>query len=246
VTRQSSGSSSSGGGGGGGGSPEPAKNVQVKELSQVFITNGKATQFDFTNNATCVVYVNFDAKKTVGKTTTIVEQLKNKSTLTSNLTGGEVYRYFNVWVGNSGFASSENIDNPGICFKVEKSWLQDNKIDQDSIALNRYSNKTWEQLPATLLKEDSKYQYFTADVSGYSFFAITGKSNASPSGSSSPSESITDIESESENGNTGDNMGDTGSEAEPASTEEESNSAPGFGMICGIVGLSAAFLYRRK
>ena len=31
---------SSSSGGGGGGSPEPAKNVEVKELSQVFITNG--------------------------------------------------------------------------------------------------------------------------------------------------------------------------------------------------------------
>jgi len=168
-------SGSSGGGGGGGGSPEPAKNVEVKEISQVFVTNGKPIQFDFTKNATCVVYVGFDSRKTFGKTTTIAEQLKSKSTLTSNLTEGEVYKYFNVWVGNSGFASSENIENPVICFKVEKSWLQDNNIDQDSITLNRYSDETWEQMPASLLNEDSKYLYFTADVSGYSFFAITGK-----------------------------------------------------------------------
>ncbi|MDM7919682.1 MAG: PGF-pre-PGF domain-containing protein, partial [Methanosarcina sp.] len=168
-------SGSSGGGGGGGGSPEPAKNVEVKEISQVFVTNGKPIQFDFTKNAICVVYVGFDSRKTFGKTTTIAEQLKSKSTLTSNLTEGEVYKYFNVWVGNSGFASSENIENPVICFKVEKSWLQDNNIDQDSITLNRYSDETWEQMPASLLNEDSRYLYFTANVSGYSFFAITGK-----------------------------------------------------------------------
>ncbi|HET8685657.1 MAG TPA: CARDB domain-containing protein, partial [Methanosarcina sp.] len=47
----------SSGGGGAGGSPEPAKNVQVKELSQAFITNGKPVKFDFPKNATCVVYV---------------------------------------------------------------------------------------------------------------------------------------------------------------------------------------------
>jgi beta propeller repeat protein len=72
--------SSSGGsrGGGGGGSPESARNVEVKELAQAFVKNGKEAKFDFTKNATCVVYVSFDSKKTAGKVTTIVEQLKNK------------------------------------------------------------------------------------------------------------------------------------------------------------------------
>ena len=69
----SGGSSHSSGGGGAGGSPEPARNVQVKEISQTFITNGKPVKFDFAKNATCIVYVTFDAKKTAGKTTAIAE-----------------------------------------------------------------------------------------------------------------------------------------------------------------------------
>uniref|UniRef100_UPI0006CF517C PKD domain-containing protein n=1 Tax=Methanosarcina barkeri TaxID=2208 RepID=UPI0006CF517C len=76
VDRKSSGGT--GGGGGGSVSPEPTKNIEVKELCKVFITNGNPIKFDFTNNATCVVSVSFDAKKTVGKTTTIVEQLKKQ------------------------------------------------------------------------------------------------------------------------------------------------------------------------
>ncbi|WP_269849021.1 PGF-pre-PGF domain-containing protein [Methanosarcina horonobensis] len=40
------------------------------------MTNGKAVKFEFSKNATCVVYVGFDAIKNAGKTTTIVEQLK--------------------------------------------------------------------------------------------------------------------------------------------------------------------------
>ena len=89
------------------------------------------------------MYVSFDAKKTAGKTTTIAEQLKGKSTLVSGLPEGEVYKYFNIWVGNGGFATSKNIENPVVCFKVEKSWLQDKKIDQASITLNRYNDKKW-------------------------------------------------------------------------------------------------------
>ncbi len=175
VEKKSSGGSS-GGGGGGGGSPEPAKNVEVKELSQVFITNGKAVKFDFTKEATCVVYVGFDAKKNAGKTTTIVEQLKNKSALVSELPSGEVYKSFNVWVGNSGYATSKNIENPVISFKVEKDWMQEYGVEPASITLNRYEEKVWAQLPANLTEEDDKYLYFTADTPGFASFAITGKS----------------------------------------------------------------------
>ena len=174
VDKKSSGGSSHSNGGGGG-SPEPARNVDVKEISQTFISNGKPVKFDFTRNATCVVSVGFDAKKTAGKTITIAEMLKGKSTLVSELSSGEVYKHFNVWVGNGGYATSSNIENPVVCFKIEKSWVQDKKIDQASITLNRYSDKNWSQLPVTLLREDDKYLYFTAETPGFSFFAITGK-----------------------------------------------------------------------
>ena len=242
VSSSSSGGSSGGSShssGGGGGSPEPATNVEVKELSQVFITNGKAVKFDFTKNATCVVYVGFDAKKTVGKTTTIAEQLKGKSSLVSELPSGEVYKSFNIWVGNSGFASSTNIENPVICFKVEKSWIEDKKIDQDSITLNRYNDKKWEQIPASPLREDEEYLYFTVETPGFSSFAITGKANTSPE------ETVTEIQSGDEPDNSEENTENTGSEANQES-EQEGSSMPGFEMVYGIAGLLAVFLYKRR
>ncbi len=132
----SSGSSSSGGsshgsgssGGGAGGSPEPQSNVETKELSQTFISSGQSVKFEFPKKATPVVYVRFDSKKTVGKTTSIAELLKNQSTLVSGLPSDEVYKFLNIWVGNSGFATQSNIENAVVCFKVEKSWLQDQKM----------------------------------------------------------------------------------------------------------------------
>jgi PGF-pre-PGF domain-containing protein len=243
--RSSGGSShkSSGGssGGGGGGSPEPARNVEVKELSQTFITNGKAVKFDFTKNATCVVYVGFDAIKNVGKTTTIVEQLKNKSALVSELPEGEVYKSFNVWVGNSGYATSKNIENPVICFKVEKAWIQDKKIDQASVTLNRYSDKAWEQLPVNLSWEDDKFLYFTTEVPGFSSFAITGKAkglSGEDVTETEPDQEIRSIEKE--------NTKSIESKVEQSSAQGEGTATPGFEIIYGIVCLSAIFLYKRK
>ena len=234
VDRKSSGGSS----GGGGGSPESSRNIEVKELSQVFISNGKAVKFDFTKAATCVVYVGFDAKKTVGKTITTAEQLKNKSSLVSELPSGEVYKSFNLWVGNGGYATEKNIENPVICFKVEKTWIQDQNIDQSSIILNRYNDKKWEQLPASLVNEDDKYLYFTAKTPGFSPFAITGKANTSQ-------EDVTEIQPEDESDNSEENE-NTKSEVEQDSEQKEKPSIPGFEMIYCIIGLLGVFLHRRR
>ncbi|KKH98357.1 hypothetical protein EO95_17370, partial [Methanosarcina sp. 1.H.T.1A.1] len=245
VLKESSsgGSSHSSGGssGGGGGSPEPARNVETKELSQVYITNDKAVKFDFTKNATCVVYVSFDAKKTAGKTTTITEELKNKSALVSKLPEGEVYKSFNVWVGNSGYATSKNIENPIICFKVEKTWMEDKRIDKASIALNRYEDKAWVQLPVTLSGEDEKFLYFTAEVPGFSSFAITGKAKSlseEATAETEPGQEIRSIERE--------DMKSIGEEVEQSSPQGEDTKAPGFEIVYVIACVLAVFLYKRK
>jgi len=237
VERKSSGGSS---GGGGGGSPEPARNVETKELSQAYITNGKAIKFDFAKNATCVMYVSFDSKKTAGKTTTIVEQLKGKSALVSELPEGEVYKSINVWVGNSGFATSKNIENPVIGFKVAKAWVQDKKIDPLSITLNRYSDKEWEQLPANLSGEDDEFLYFTAEVPGFSSFAITGTAKGLSK------ENTTESGPEQETRFADEDMKNMGEEGEQSAVQGEDTKAPGFEIVYGIICLSAIFLYKRK
>ncbi|HWR24769.1 MAG TPA: PGF-pre-PGF domain-containing protein, partial [Methanosarcina sp.] len=233
---------SSGGGGsskssgGGGGSPEPATNVQVKELSQTQVTNGNPVKFDFTRNVSCVVSVTFDAKKTVGKTTGTVEMLKEKSTLVSELSSGEVYKFFNLWIGNAGFASPSNIANPVINFKVEKAWIKDKNIDPSSISLNRYSDKKWEQIPVSRSGEDSKYLYFTAKTPGFSFFGITGKPIVKEP-----------VEIKPEPTNQQNNLA---SEVPQKTATEQKTETPGkisgFEMIYGIVGLFAVFKYIRR
>ncbi len=235
VDKKSSSKSSSSGGGGG--SPESSRNIEVKELSQVFISNGKAVKFDFTKAATCVVSVGFDAKKTAGKITTIAEQLKGKSSLVSQLPSDEVYKSFNLWVGNGGYATEKNIENPVICFKVEKTWIQDQNIDQSSIILNRYNDKKWNPLPTRISGEDGKYLYFTAETPGFSPFAITGKITAKETVNEILPEPDTQDPEQNEN---------TKSEVEQDSEQKEKTGIPGFEMIYCIIGLLGVFLHRRR
>ncbi|KKG12208.1 hypothetical protein EO92_05800 [Methanosarcina sp. 2.H.A.1B.4] len=234
VDRRDSGSSHSSGGGGG--SPEPATNVKVKELSQAFITNGNPVQFNFPKNATAVVYLSFDSKKTFGKTTTIVEMLKNKSKLTPETPEGEVYNYLNIWVGNGGYATEKNIENAVVCFKIEKAWMKDKGIDQSSIILNRYSDKKWNPLPTSQSGDDEKYMYFTTETPGFSSFAITGEITAK--------ETVTEILPIPDTQNLEQN--NTDSEVEETSEPKEKTGMPGFEMIYCIIGLLGVFLYRRR
>jgi PGF-pre-PGF domain-containing protein len=150
----------SGGGGGAGGSPESQSNVESKEISQMYITSGNSVKFDFPQKATPVVDLSFDSKKTAGKTTTIAEVLKGESTLVSGLPSGKVYKYLNIWVGDSGFATPSNIENALVSFKVEKSWIEDQKIDKSLITLNRYIDNTWNPLPTNLSSEDDNYRLY--------------------------------------------------------------------------------------
>ncbi|AKB37250.1 Cell surface protein [Methanosarcina siciliae C2J] len=241
--------SSSGSGGGAGGSPEPAKNIEVKELSQVFITNGKAARFDFTKNVTCVVYVSFDAKKTVGKTTAIVEMLKNKSALVSDLPPDDLYKFFNLWIGNGGYGTSDTIENPEVCFKVEKAWIQAGEIDQASITLNRYNDNEWYPLVTRQSGEDDAYLYFTAETPGFSPFAITGKVTAKETATEILSEPDTQgpeqnnesmkFEIEEKPEQTGNQTGNT------SFSGKKSVIMPGFEIIYCIVGLLGVFMWKR-
>lgn len=232
--------SGSGGGGSGGGSPESAKNVEVKELSQMYITSGNSVKFEFPKNATDIVYLSFDSKKTVGKATTNVEMLNEKSTLTPNAPEGEIYDYLNIWVGNSGYGNDENnFENAVICFKVEKSWIQKKGIDKASITLNRYNEKKWNKLPATLLREDDKYLYFTSKTPGFSPFAITGK----------PTEkkNVIEILPKHDTENSENNIQNMAADVEHnPEQKEETARMPGFEMIYCIIGLLGVILWRRR
>jgi PGF-pre-PGF domain-containing protein len=172
----SSASSSGGSSGssGAGGSPEPQNNIEAKELSQEFITNGQHVKFEFPKGTTCIRYVEFDAKKALGKITTIVEMLKGQSKLVSSLPSGTVYKNVNIWVGTGGIASSDNIEKAVIGFRVEKAWLEKNGANASSLNLWYYDN-VWSKLDTQKIGEDDTYVYFEAKTLGFGHLVIVVK-----------------------------------------------------------------------
>src|SRR5208283_3535852 len=155
--------------------------------------------------------------------TNCIEMLKGKSTLVSGLPYGEIYKYLNIWIRDKGSAIPNNIENPVVCFKVEKSWIQDKNINQSSIVLNRYSDNKWNQLPTSISGKDDRYTYFIAKTPGFSPFAITGTMKAE--------EPVTGKQKSEQKGST-------------STSGKGSNNMSVIGMICLIACLLAIFLYK--
>lgn len=164
--------SSSGGSGGAIVSKEPANNVDAKELSTKNVLSGYHVKFDFLEDATCIEYIAFDPIKTLKKTTTTVEMLKDKSVFVLEVPPGKIYKYVNIWVGNHGAGVADYFENGVIEFKVEKDWLEENNIKQSQITLQWY-NEGWQPLNTEKVKEDENYVYFKSETPGFSCFAIT-------------------------------------------------------------------------
>ena len=160
------------------GSPEPASNVEVTLQAPRYVAAGNHIKFEFAKGATCIDYVEFDAKKTLGKITTTIEQLLDISVLTPNPPIGNVYKYVNIWVGNNGLATPGNIGNASIGFTINKANTSLNETEASTVVLQRYEDGEWHLQKTNKTGEDEQYIYFQANTTGFSSFAITsGETN---------------------------------------------------------------------
>ncbi|HIH95287.1 TPA: PGF-pre-PGF domain-containing protein [Methanosarcina acetivorans] len=57
--------------------------------------------------------------------------------------------------------------------------MQEKGIGSPSIALNRFDDEAWEQLPIKLLGDDDEFMYFTSETPVFSFFAMPGNVSSS-------------------------------------------------------------------
>jgi PGF-pre-PGF domain-containing protein len=86
---------------------------------------------------------------------------------------GAIYRYLEVVKEN---ITDNDIGSVTITFKVEKSWIEGENIDENTITLKRYNpeNGGWVSLPTAKVSEDATYVYFSATSPGLSYFAVSG------------------------------------------------------------------------
>ncbi|MFP4655276.1 MAG: PGF-pre-PGF domain-containing protein [Methanohalobium sp.] len=166
-------SSGSGGGAGGGDTGEKYENIKEELVQQENVVYGEQISYEFNTRVNKIGRIQFEAKKTAGKIETRIEVLNDKSELVDKKPAGKTYQNMNIWVGKAGF--NNNIKNASIDFDVEKSWIEENDINESTIKMCRYHNDKWNDLDTQKLTENETVIKYRANTPGFSPFAISGE-----------------------------------------------------------------------
>lgn len=185
LTTSSSGSSGSSGGssskkssssgGGASGSTEDYANLAVKDVDTTYLRKNTNVTYEFTRQGNDIQSISLYSLKNSGKITSTIEVLNNRSKLVNNNPEGLVYRFVNIFVGNSGFSTGDNIKDVRVKFRVNSSWMQKMGTDPADIRLQRYNGAAWEVLSTTQINSTESYAVFESHTPGFSPFAITSQ-----------------------------------------------------------------------
>ena len=224
----SGGSSGSSSGGGGGTSGEAFVNIDIKEIQRESVYKNTKVSYSYNSKGNIIRYINFTGLTNSGTVAAKVEILKNTSTLVDTVPPDYIYENLNIWLGNKGWATSQNMDDPIIEFYVEKSWVTENDIDESTIVMNWYNSGSWEELTTTLTSQDADKLYFTSNTPGFASFAVTGKQVVADEAG-------------------GEGMVEQTIEETPEHTSTQSQEGiPGFCLLFSLIVLFITINYRKK
>lgn len=167
-----------GGGGGGGGIPpsEDFNNIERREVREMDVLYKMASAYTF-KSADPVVAVSFESSVSENGVPVAVEVLKNRSKKIGIDAPGELYYYFNVFVGTSGF--SRKVSNGVIVYRVNNSWLKQKNVDPKNIRLFKWDGN-WTEKATEIVDDKSNFTYYASFVGNFSSFAIAGKEDSNP------------------------------------------------------------------
>jgi len=136
---------------------------------------GASSTADFSAENLSVVGVSFAIKSdaSAGTIGTVMISVDENTTIPdgTQAPSGVIYRYFGV---DTSGVPSQNISQAVITIKVEKSWVESEKIDLNTIRVLRLG-VDWGELTTEKSSEDETYYYFNAYSPGFSLFAVIGQ-----------------------------------------------------------------------
>lgn len=171
----SSSSSSSGSSGGGGGGTAAAATSAVKVVyskSQMWgtISAGSSISLKIDNNGIALTEVSVeDFNKDLSNVELKVSSLGDNPV--SEIPAEKTYQYLSIDKTN---IADSDFGKIKIKFRVLKSWLSENNLNENDIRLWRYSSG-WEILSTKKTGSDATYAYYESSSTGFSYFAIGSK-----------------------------------------------------------------------
>ncbi|NIO20685.1 MAG: PGF-pre-PGF domain-containing protein, partial [Candidatus Aenigmarchaeota archaeon] len=154
--------------------PPPPPPPPLVEFNWSEIKPGRVALVDITHPDIDFTKLFFRVNRKVINVRLSMRKLSSKPSGTPSMSG-KSYKYFDI---NPVNIQDADLSEARINFKVRKSWINDNDIDEANIYLYRYYNNEWKRLETTKINEDSSYVYYRANIPGFSFFAITGRATS--------------------------------------------------------------------
>jgi len=141
------------------------------EVSVDFIGAGQSHTFDFTEYNLTVLDVTLTVYNPVLNPSIAVEIVPRPEDLP--LQPGIAYGHMYITTT----VSAEDMESAEVLFRVEKSWIEQNDIDTDTVELLQFIDGEWQALPTSLVEEDNVHVYCSAstDVLDSAPFALAGE-----------------------------------------------------------------------
>jgi len=175
------GSAAAGGAGGGGGAVASKAKVLVGEKEAIItipsIEAKSESNFSINSPALAITAMKVKAVNTVTNVQITATKLDARPRDVVSDAPGVINQYFEITKAN---ISAADVEKVTIDFKVEKSWVSANNINESTISLYRYVNDKWNKLETTKVSEDSTNIYYQAISPGLSVFSVAGESVAAP------------------------------------------------------------------
>lgn len=167
VSYTAPGGGNGGGGGGGGGTTTTSETKSTGTIEA-----GETKTISFTKDLG-ITDIEITAKEKVSDTVRVEDITSSPDVLFPAVTSveGSVYKYLSLTASKV----SAVLEKAVVKFKVTKSWLTYNKLDENTVELKRLVGAAWESLPTKKAGSDKDYFYYEAQTSGFSKFAIVGK-----------------------------------------------------------------------
>lgn len=148
------------------------KNI-TKEMHIISILKpGKMEKIVITEKGIGLVEMSMNVTNKANNVSITVAKLDGKPAYIIKEISGKVYQYMEI---NKTILNDTDVDKIKLKFKVEKSWINQSRINSSTVVLNRYTDDTWNPLNTTKVDEDSDYVYYESESPGLSIFAITGQ-----------------------------------------------------------------------
>ena len=170
YTAPSTPSSGSGGGGGGGGGGGAVSTTNYAKIWNTMPIGENVMPIN--KEKISINEIKINVKNTLKQAEVKVASLGNKKpAIIEKDVKGVSYQFLEITKKN---IEDKDIENVVIKFKVERKWINENNIDEKTVALNRYATG-WNKLETKLINAIGDYTTYESVTSGFSYFAITGE-----------------------------------------------------------------------